>query len=130
MNAPGRSCFNPVERSLAYITKKTTGVTLPIFSKGVHIISREVPEELEELEKENVNCAMQILRELWEQVRVNEKNMLVDVVLAAEEELNELITKVLQYKKSPASLKQDGILISLFYFYFWFLFLCYLFFLC
>lgn len=73
---------------------------------------------------------MQILRELWEQVRVNEKNMSVNVVLAAEEELNELITKVLQYKKSPASLKQDGILISLFYFYFWFLFLCYLFFLC
>jgi len=111
-NAPQRSAFNPVERSMAFLNQPLGGVTLPIFSEGVHIINQQVPPTLVELEKKNVQKAMNILERLWENVRINQQQVAIQVIPPGTQEFDPLVRNIMQYKKSPLSLPESGNIFS------------------
>ena len=63
-NAPGRSCFKPVKRAMAFLNYPIGSVTLPVFFHGIHLINGEVYEDSKEVEQANFTEAMEILAEL------------------------------------------------------------------
>lgn len=56
---------------MSFITRSLSGITLPISTYGVHLVNKTVPEENEELEKKNVDSAIDILEKLWQPLKVN-----------------------------------------------------------
>lgn len=109
-NAPGRSCYNVVERAMAFLNGAIAGVTLSAFEHGEHIVNGKVPTALEELEKKNVQSAVDRLHALWtDSVVVNRDTMDVRKILVASDEHTDLVNLILKYKKRPSSLLPPGI---------------------
>ncbi len=85
-NAPGRSCFNPVERAMAYLNIPMSGLTIPIFTFGVHVVNGAVPIENEELEAKNINAGIEILADILKNITVNKHKLEISQVCAGKKE--------------------------------------------
>jgi hypothetical protein len=64
-HAPGQSSYNPVERSMATLSQKLAGITLPIDKYGSHLNSQGQVNDLE-LAMKNSRYAGEALCTLWE----------------------------------------------------------------
>lgn len=69
-NAPGRSCFNQVERKMAPLSKKLVGILLPHDRFGSHLDSQQRTIDVE-LEKKNFENAGEALAEIWSEVVID-----------------------------------------------------------
>lgn len=69
-NAPGRSCFNQVERRMAIYSKKLAGVLLEHDKFGSHLDSQQRTIDVD-LEKANFEHAGKLLAELWSEVVIS-----------------------------------------------------------
>lgn len=69
-NAPGRSCFNQVERKMAPLSKKLVGVLLSHDHFGSHLDSQQRTTDVE-LEKRNFKNAGEVLAEIWSEVVID-----------------------------------------------------------
>jgi len=103
-NAPGRSAFNCVERALSFLNGAISGVVLDLFTHGEHVKNGEVPDELKELEKQNIDAALEMLKELWKNVAVNGCQMATRAILTGTDEHSSFVKSILQYKTQPSSL--------------------------
>lgn len=63
-NAPGRSCYNRVERRMAPLSAQLSGVVLPHDTCGTHLYSRGRTID-KELELKNFAIAGSMLANLW-----------------------------------------------------------------
>lgn len=63
-NAPGRSAFNRVERKMAPLSRKLSGLIIPHDRFGSHLDEQRRTID-EELEKENFAFAGETLAEIW-----------------------------------------------------------------
>lgn len=77
-NAAGRSAFNPVERTMAPLSRKLSGVILPHDTYGTHLTDGGVTID-ENLELKNFNHAGGTLAQLWSTMTIG--NYPVSVVL-------------------------------------------------
>ena len=68
-HAPGQSAYNPVERSMATLSKKVAGITLPIDNFGNHLNSQGKVRD-HELGLQNFRYAGEKLADLWRRVGV------------------------------------------------------------
>ncbi|GBC47991.2 uncharacterized protein LOC106141435 [Rhizophagus irregularis DAOM 181602=DAOM 197198] len=64
-HAPGQSAYNPVERSMATLSQKLAGITLPIDKYGSHLNSQGKVVD-SELAMKNMRYAGETLCTLWE----------------------------------------------------------------
>lgn len=69
-NAPGRSCFNQVERRMAILSKKLAGVLLQHDKFGSHLDSQQRTIDVD-LEKANFEHAGNLLAELWSELVIS-----------------------------------------------------------
>lgn len=69
-NAPSRSCYNPVERCMAPLSKKLVGVILPHDKCGTHLDAQRRTVD-KELEKKNFAYAGNVLSEIWSELEIN-----------------------------------------------------------
>ncbi len=69
-------------------------------------------EELTELEKRNVDAALDILEELWDDIKVNNIHMEIRNIPNGFKEHSEFIRSVIQYKERASSLNSTNIFIK------------------
>ena len=78
-HAPGQSAYNPVERSMATLSKKVAGITLPIDHFGTHLDSQGKVRD-RELGLRNFEYAGQALANLWRKDPIFGKPVLAEYI--------------------------------------------------
>lgn len=85
-NAPGRSCYNRVERRMAPLSRDLCGLVLPHDQCGNHLNSQNETIDIE-LEKKNFAKAGEILAEVWNQNIIDNHPTVAHFVNETESEL-------------------------------------------
>src|SRR3989440_7424443 len=78
-HAPGQSAYNPVERSMATLSKKVAGITLPIDNFGNYLNSQGKVRD-HELGLQNFHYAGEKLADLWRRDPIYGKPVLVEYI--------------------------------------------------
>ena len=78
-HAPGQSAYNLVERSMASLSAKLAGITLPIGKFGSHLNSQENVVD-EELARQNFEYSGKKLRDIWKRDDIYEKPVMVEYI--------------------------------------------------
>lgn len=92
-NAPGRSCFNRVERRMAPLSRDLCGLVLPHDEFGNHLNNQNETIDVE-LEKKNFAKAGEVLAEVWSQNVIDQHPTVARFVNETESEVTEdLIVK-------------------------------------
>jgi hypothetical protein len=78
-HAPGQSAYNPVERSMASLSEKLAGVTLPIDKFGSHLNSQGNVID-EELARRNFKYSGEKLCDIWNRDNIHGKPVTVEYV--------------------------------------------------
>lgn len=87
-NAPGRSCFNRVERRMAPLSKDLCGLVLPHDNFGNHLNNQNETVDVD-LEKKNFAKAGEILADIWSQNVIDNHPTVARYVSETESEINE-----------------------------------------
>ncbi|XP_037030801.1 uncharacterized protein LOC119070532 [Bradysia coprophila] len=87
-NAPGRSCFNRVERRMAPLSRDLCGLVLPHDEFGNHLNSQNETIDIE-LEMKNFAKAGEILAEVWSENMIDKYPTVAHFVSETESELAE-----------------------------------------
>lgn len=69
-NAPGRSAYNRVERRMAPLSKRLSGVILPHEHFGSHLDNKGITID-DDLEKRNFQHAGETLAEVWREMKID-----------------------------------------------------------
>lgn len=77
-NAPGRSAFNQVERRMAPLSKEMAGLIIPHNVCGSHLRGQTTIDPV--LEKKNFKEAGKILAEVWQNVIIDEHEVVAEYV--------------------------------------------------
>ncbi|CAB4483265.1 unnamed protein product [Rhizophagus irregularis] len=78
-HAPGQSAYNPVERSMASLSAKLAGITLPIGEFGSHLNSQGNVVD-EELARKNFEYSGKRLCDIWERDDIHGKPVTVEYI--------------------------------------------------
>ncbi|XP_071575574.1 uncharacterized protein [Temnothorax nylanderi] len=78
-NAPGRSCFNRVERRMAPLSHQLSGVVLPYDSFGNHLDDQRRTID-DELELQNFKKAGDILAQIWSTLIIDEEPVVAEYI--------------------------------------------------
>lgn len=78
-NAPGRSCFNRVERRMAPLSHQPTGVILPHDTFGSHLNESRATIN-KELEKRNFADAGNILAQIWSELVIDGEPVVTEYI--------------------------------------------------
>ncbi len=81
---------------------------MPLYTHGDHSKGGTV-EQLTELEQRNINTALETLRELWRDVKVNNIPMETRSIPCEFDEHSTFIKSVLKYRQHPSSLNASDI---------------------
>ena len=87
-NAPGRSAFNGVERNMAPLSRKLSGLILPYDNYGSHLDERGKTIDIE-LEKKNFEFAEDTLAEIWSQLTADNYSTIAEYMDPLNSELME-----------------------------------------
>ena len=114
-DAPGRSCFNPVERAMAFLSRSLSGVTLPQFFYSEKEGEKLGIEDADALEQLNFDTAASILQKIWEEtVSINGYKVSASRILAGSLEktndADDLLSLAKKYFNKPSSLAIKDIL--------------------
>ncbi|CAB4439850.1 unnamed protein product [Rhizophagus irregularis] len=78
-HAPGQSAYNPVERSMASLSAKLAGITLPIGEFGSHLNSQGNVVD-EELARKNFEYSGNRLCDIWKRDDIHGKSVIVEYI--------------------------------------------------
>jgi hypothetical protein len=78
-HAPGQSAYNPVERSMASLSEKLAGITLPIGEFGSHLNGQGNVID-EELARRNFEYSGKKLRDIWKRDNIHGKPVTVEYI--------------------------------------------------
>ncbi|GBP40850.1 hypothetical protein EVAR_88911_1 [Eumeta japonica] len=78
-NAPGRSAFNRVERSMASLNRELSGLILPHDSYGTHLDEQGRTKD-HDLEKKNFQKAGEVLAEVWSNMVIDGNGVVAEYV--------------------------------------------------
>ena len=78
-HAPGQSAYNPVERSMASLSTKLAGITLPVDKFGSHLDSQGKVVD-DELARRNFEFSGKSLCDLWKRDEIYGKPVIVEYV--------------------------------------------------
>ena len=78
-HAPGQSAYNPVERSMASLSAKLAGITLPVNKFGSHLNSQGIVVD-EELARQNFEYSGKKLCDIWKRDDIHGKPVNVEYI--------------------------------------------------
>src|SRR6185295_18457448 len=93
-HAPGQSAYNPVERSMASLSAKLAGITLPVGKFGSHLNSQGSVIN-EELARQNFEYSGKKLCDIWKRDDIHGKPVRVEYIDQERHSFNELEPSIL-----------------------------------
>lgn len=98
-NAPGRSTYSRVERRMAPLSRKLSGVILEHDHYGTHLDSNGKTVDTEK-ESQNFEFAGKTLADIWSELSFDKHPVVAEYVGPTESELQEIITVSAEWKLS------------------------------
>lgn len=87
-NAPGRSCYNRVERRMAPLSRDLAGVILPCNTFGSHLNEKGETVDIQ-LEKQNFQKAGEVLAEIWSETIIDSYATVAMYITPEESEMDQ-----------------------------------------